>query len=521
MILSKDNNTLNLTTSILSAKSMLQSKLDGIGIDVRTIEGHLNTLQSELVQLKADVEETKEELITTAEELKDKTDNDKIKHLIDEVQTTLDGVEINDDILGGLCLSDFIPEPVCGNVDEVIDSCSRCHGYTYNDDVGCRPVYHTCIEIHDTGCYGDWDSYCPSCYENGFDENCGQKFEDCTGGYCHAGFSDTSSDGNDRDCPTEFNNDCINRHVTSIGGSDTIACILKYVSPGIKCDEGYEEGENDVLCTVGYDEYGTTCNQDHYRSDEYSSCYGGYTDPETGEHCNGVYNYMAGTDGGHLCSGGYGDGTIDCKSGYSVDSNGVVSCESGHSGSDGSSCEEGHTWQDDIGGSCDNIFHNSQMNCQGGVSVDVEKGNVACRGIYKEGSINCPGYGRQGNGDIQCIHNYVNPPVVCRHIYTVTNGEESCANNDPISCNGCVGGYCDYCGGCVGNCDSCRGCHGSSDCGSCDGSCVSSCDGNCWHESVTTCTPCVGRIIYGCGAPNCGGTYDSCAAGGDNPIWGD
>lgn len=519
MILSKDNNTLNLTASILSAKSMLQSKLDGIGIDVRNIENALNALQNEIIQLKVEVEETKEELSATAEELKATTDNDKIKHLIDEVETTLDEIEINDDILDGLCLSDFIPDQVCGSEchgrnDTGSGSGTSCDCYGYSEADRCTE------DVFTVGCFSDWDSYCTSCYENGFDVDCGQDYVDCSSGYCHAGFSDNGecrgshSDGS-RDCPTEFKNDCAGTFVTNIGGGDSITCQIKYVEPGLLCGEMYKNGGNDVTCTIEYNEYGLTCKQDHYRSDDYLGCYGGYTDPETGQHCKGDFHYDV-AEGGRACIYDYGDGNIDCFKGYLVDSNGIVSCASGHSGDDGS-CEGGHTWQDDIGGSCEDIFHNSTMDCRGGVAQDKTEEQLKCNGDYESGNINCHGgYGEDVDDQITfCPADFTNGVTRCRNMYMKQNGVETCTNNDPISCGSCVGGYCDYCGGCVGNCDSCRGCHGSSDCGSCDGSCVSSCDGNCWHTTFNTCNGCYpSPYSTTCGAPNCGGDYNYCASNG-------
>lgn len=523
MILSKDNNTLNMTASILSAKSMLQSKLDGIGIDVRNIENALNALQNEIVQLKVEVEETKGELVTTAEELKVTTDNEQIKHLIDEVETTLDEIEINDDILEGLCLSScnmnddacFL-NVLCNVVQDGSTGCTDCYGYSGGSSGGSGEV-DTGTEIHYTDCYSDWDSYCTSCYQNGFDESCGQAYVDCSNGYCHAGFSDngycrSEHQAGSRDCPTEFKNDCINGYVSTVGGKDSITCLLKYVAPGLLCGEMYEEGENDTICTIDFNEYGLTCKQDHYKTDDDLLCYSGYTDPETGKHCNGDFSDTA--EGGPSCLYDYGDGDTDCFKGYFVDSNGIVSCESGHSGDDGS-CEGGHTWKDDIGGSCKSIFHNSTMNCQGGVAQDKTEERLLCDGDYDSGNINCHGgYGEDIDDQITfCPSNFTNGVTTCRNMYMKQNGVETCTNNDPISCGSCVGGYCDYCGGCVGNCDSCRGCHGSSDCGSCDGSCVSSCDGNCWHTTFNTCNGCYpSPYNTTCGAPSCGTVYDYCAA---------
>jgi len=488
MILSKDNNTLNLTASILSAKSMLQSKLDSLGIDVRSIENALNALQNEIAQLKVDVDETKEELSTTAEELKDTTNNDKIKHLIDEVEATLDGIEINDDILEGLCLSDFIPDPVCD---------SECHGRndTSSGSGTCRACYGysevKCTESHFTvGCYSDWDSYCTSCYENGFDVDCGQDYVDCSNGYCHAGFSDKGET-----CPTEFKNDCTGGFVSTVGGKDSITCQIKYAEPGLLCGEMYEGGEDDVICTIDYNKDGLTCKQDHSRSDDYLSCYGGYTDPETGKHCTGDFSYEA--EDGLVCLYDYDDGDIDCFKGYLVDSNGIVSCASGHSGDNGS-CESGHTWQDDIGGSCEGIFHNSTMNCRGGVAQDKTEERLMCNGDYESGNIDCKGgYGEDVDDQVVfCPHDFSDGHTTCRSGYMKQHGTETCTNKDPISCRGgCVSGYCDYCGGCVSGCDSCVGCHGS---------------GNCNHKP---CDQCHGTTVtFPCGAADCADFYYNCVA---------
>ena len=501
MILSKDNNTLNLTASILSAKSMLQSKLDGIGIDVRNIENALNALQNEIVQLKVEVEETKEELTTTAEELKDTTDNDKIKHLIDEVETTLDEIEIDDNFLEGICLS---------SCNTYSTTCTDCYGYSGGSSGGSGEV-DTGTEIHYTDCYSDWDSYCTSCYQNGFDESCGQAYVDCSNGYCHAGFSDngycwSEHQAGSRDCPTEFKNDCINGYVSTVGGKDSITCLLKYVAPGLLCGEMYEEGENDAICTIDYNDHGLTCKQDHYKTDDDLLCYSGYTDPETGKHCNGDFSDTA--EGGPLCLYDYGDGDTDCFKGYFVDSNGIVSCESGHSGDDGS-CEGGHTWKDDIGGSCKSIFHNSTMNCQGGVAQDKTEERLLCDGDYDSGNINCHGgYGEDIDDQVVfCPSSFSDGHTTCRSGYMKQNGTETCTNKDPISCRGgCVSGYCDYCGGCVGGCDSCVGCRGA---GNCNHSTCEQCHGT----GVHTCEQCHGTTVtFPCGAPSCGGFYNNCVA---------
>lgn len=504
MILSKDSDTLNLTTSILSAKSMLQTKLDGIGIDVRNIENALNALQNEIVQLKVEVEETKEELVTTAEELKVTTDNDKIKHLIDEVETTLDEIEINDDILEGLCLSSCNMDDdvcflnvLCNVVQNGSTGCTDCYGYSEDD-------------VWDGGwdCYMEWDNLCTSCFENGFDETCGLNYVNCDNGYCHSGFGDSGGT-----CVTEYKNDCeiLYRIDSDVG----LVCTLRYVSGGgAKCELQFVEEGVKTSCTGRFEEDGLNCVDYYDKNEDTISCINVYQDPDTGASCNG---YSINIDGSVECLSGFdkGDGTT-CADGYSVDSNGIVSCESGHSGDDGS-CEGGHTWKDDIGGSCESIFHNSTMNCQGGVAQDKTEERLLCNGDYDSGNINCHGgYGEDVDDQITfCPSNFTDGVTRCRNMYMKQNGVETCTNNDPISCGSCVGGYCDYCGGCVGNCDSCRGCHGSSDCGSCDGSCVSSCDGNCWHTTVNTCEGCYPTPYNTtCGAPSCGGGYNYCASNG-------
>ena len=483
MILSKDNDTLNLTASILSAKSMLQSKLDGIGIDVRNIENALNALQNEIVQLKVEVEETKEELTTTAEELKATTDNDKIKHLIDEVETTLDEIEINDDILDGLCLSDFISDPVCG---------AECHGQHGETSSGSGTSCDCYGYSEDDGwdCYMEWDNLCTSCFKNGFDETCGLDYVNCGGnGYCHSGFS-----ANGETCPTEFKNDCENGYIMSV--DDGISCTLRYISGGgTNCELQFEEDGVKTSCTGRFEDDGLNCVDYYDQTEDTTICINDYQDPDTGASCDG---YSIHSDGGVECFSDFdkGDGTT-CADGYSVDSNGIVSCESGHSGDDGS-CEGGHTWKDDIGGSCEGIFHNSTMNCQGGVAQDKTEERLTCNSIYTSGNINCSGgYGEDIDDQVVfCPSSFSDGHTTCRSGYMKQNGTETCTNKDPISCRGgCVSGYCDYCGGCVSNCDSCRGCHG---------------EGNCNH---TECEQCHGTTVtFPCGAPSCGGFYDNCVA---------
>ena len=515
MILSKDNDTLNLTASILSAKSMLQSKLDGIGIDVRNIENALNALQNEIVQLKVEVEETKEELTTTAEELKDTTDNDKIKHLIDEVETTLDEIEIDDDILDGLCLSDFISDPVCGaechgqhgETSSGSGTSCDCYGYREGEVITC-PARQ----------YSSEGGQCPT----GEYTPCGQVFSNCTDGFCLSGYVTEGAcprvsaysctpDFEGIVCESAHQNDCQRDFIVDTGKG--MICTQTYVEIGLRCEVAYQLHDDDQECAEGFTDHGTTCKDSyHIVGTTTLFCDEGYSSPDTGEHCE--YYYYNDVDMGISCLNDYNDEGRACNSGYKVDSNGIVSCASGHSGDDGS-CEGGHTWKDDIGGSCESIFHNSTMNCQGGVAQDKTEERLECNSIYISGNINCHGgYGEDIDDQITfCPSNFTNGVTTCRNMYMKQNGVETCTNNDPISCGSCVGGYCDYCGGCVGNCDSCRGCHGSSDCGSCDGSCVSSCDGNCWHTTVNTCDGCYpSPYNTTCGAPSCGTVYDYCAA---------
>ena len=496
MILSKDNNTLNLTTSILSAKSMLQSKLDGIGMDVRNIENALNALQNEIVQLKVEVEETKEELSTTAEELKDTTDNDKIKHLIDEVETTMDEIEINDDILDGLCLSDFIPGSVCGS------ECYGQHGETSSgsgtscDCYGYTEGGVTCPARQ----YSESGEQCPT----GEYTSCGQVFSNCTDGFCLSGYVTQGACPSAYSCTPDFEeivcesahqNDCQKDYIEDTGKG--MICTQTYVEIGLRCEAAYQLTGDDQECAEGFTDHGTTCKDSyHIVGTTTLFCDEGYSSPDTGEHCE--YYYYNDDDMGISCLSDYNDDEgRACNSGYNVDSNGIVSCESGHSGDDGS-CEGGHTWKDDIGGSCEGIFHNSTMNCRGGVAQDKTEERVTCNVDYESGNTKCSGgYGEDIDDQVvYCPNNFNDGYTTCRRGYMKQNGTETCTNNDPISCRGgCVSGHCDYCGGCVSNCDSCRGCHG---------------EGNCNYK---VCEQCHGTTVtFPCGAQACGGFYDNCVA---------
>jgi hypothetical protein len=237
---------------------------------------------------------------------------------------------------------------------------------------------------------------------------------------------------------------------------------------------------------------------DYYdQTEDTTYCTNGYQDPDTGASCDG---YSIHSDGSTDCFSDFdkGDGTT-CADGYSVDSNGIVSCESGHSGNDGS-CEGGHTWKDDIGGSCESIFHNSTMNCRGGVAQDKTEERLLCNVDYESGNIDCNGGYAEDTDDqvVFCPHDFSDGHTTCKSGYMKQNGTETCTNKDPISCRGgCVSGYCDYCGGCVGNCDSCRSCHG---------------EGNCNYKEKE-CEQCHGTTVtFPCGAPACGGYYDNCVA---------
>lgn len=497
MILSKDNNTLNLTASILSAKSMLQTKLDGIGIDVGNIENALNALQNEVTQLKVEVEETKEELSTTAEELKATTDNDKIKHLIDEVETTVDGVEINDDFLDDLCLSScnmndgdvcFL-NVLCNVVQNGSTSCTDCYEYTGGEVI-------TCPEMQ----YSSEGVQCPT----GEYTSCGQVFSNCTDGFCLSGYVTQGACPSAYSCTPDFEeivcenahqNDCQRDFIEDTGKG--MICTQTYVEIGLSCDAGYYLTGDDQECSGGFNDHGTTCKDSyHIMGTTTLFCDEGYNNPDTGEHCAAYY--YDDDDMGISCLSDYNDDEgRACNSGYRVDSNGVVSCTSGHSGDDGS-CEGGHTWKDDIGGSCDNFFHNSTMNCQGGVAQDKTKEQLLCNVDYESGNIDCNGGYAEDTDDqvVFCPHDFSDGHTTCRSGYMKQNGTETCTNKDPISCRGgCVSGYCDYCGGCVSNCDSCRGCHG---------------EGNCNYKE---CEQCHGTTVtFPCGAPSCGGFYDNCVA---------
>ena len=520
MILSKDDNTLNLTTSILSAKSMLQTKLDEIGIDIKVIERNLDTLKTEVTELKKEVEETKEELVTAAEELKATTDNEAIKHKIDEVQTELDEVEINDDFLDGLCLT------TCNMMDGGCDcfgagfnnepsSCTDCYGYS---EVGHTEWADVCAV-----CYGDycievyWDS--DVCVRGDCTESyCADKYDICQADYCQLGFSI----GNKVTCMNEFSpQECKelgDSRVDSLENEGHTICANGYKTDGLECGDVYSYDDDDYYsCGIKFSTENQKCEHtynvqlDDEGKVDHLKCLANFD--ASGKSCHIEYTYDGKND---ICERAFKDGNNQCAVNY-IESNGVVSCEMSHAGDDGT-CSKDHTWSDGIGGQCKGVFNNSQMNCQGGVASNEAEQQLLCDGDYTAGNINCAGGYAEDTDDREtfCPSNFSDGHTTCRSMYMKQNGVETCSNKDPISCRGgCVGSYCDYCGGCVGNCDSCRGCHGSSNCGSCDGSCVSSCDGNCWHTTVNTCTGCYPTpYSTTCGSPSCGGGYNYCASNG-------
>ena len=486
MILSKDDNTLNLTASILSAKSMLQTKLDEIGIDIKVIEKDLNTLKTEVTKLKKEVEETKEELIVAAEELKTKTDDERIKQKIDEVQTKPDEVEISDDFLDGLCFT------TCNMMDGGCDCFGAGFDYEPTDCTDCYGYSETC-RLNDL-------NHCPHCPENQFTTDqpvCPQE-------YCAQSFTDGEGTC-DKDHGTEGGEaiDCWHDYDNQEGVQDS-QCLRGYNTPTIDCKNIYKIKADGTATCVG----GFTDKFDRYSCEEI------YNVTKEGVACNGYesteYERVSCEEGHEVlyddqgfigtssCPKGYTDeeNSVSCESDF-FENNGVVSCSNMHTGNSGT-CTGKHTWGDGIGGSCSPAFENAEMNCQGGVATNEAEQQVMCDGDYTAGNINCAG-GFAEDVDDQvtfCPSNFTNGITTCRNMYMKQNGVETCTNNDPISCGSCVGGYCDYCGGC-------------------NGTCVSSCNSNCWHTTVNTCDGCYpSPYNTTCGAPSCGSIYDYCASEG-------
>lgn len=486
MILSKDSNTLNLTASILSAKSMLQTKLDEIGIDIRVIERNLDTLKTEVTELKKEVEETKEELVAAAEELKTKTDNERIKQKIDEVQTELDEVEIDDDFLDGLCLSHcFMVDGSCVvfcNLHDEPTGCTGCYGYSEPEEV--------CIAYDQPVCPGNQFTTSTST---------------CTQEYCKLAF--TYGGGgcdNDYDFSHNPNLDCWQDYDEQEGLQNS-QCLKGYNTTTIDCKNVYiVKVDGTAICTSGYtDKFGgDSCIKIYNITKEGVSC-NGYESTGYGVSCEEGHEVLyddQGFVGTSSCPKGYIDeeNDVSCESDF-FENNGVVSCKKSHSGDDGS-CSEDHTWSDGIGGQCKGVFNNSQMNCQGGVASNEVEQQLLCDGDYTSGNINCAGGFAEDVDDHEtfCPSNFSDGHTTCRQMYMKQNGVETCSNKDPISCRGgCVSGHCDYCGGCVGSCDSCRGCHGA---------------GNC---NYNVCEQCHGTTVtYTCGAQACGSYHDYCVSHG-------
>lgn len=500
MILSKDDNTLNLTASILSAKSMLQAKLDEIGIDIKVIERNIDTLKTEVTELKKEVDETKEELVSAAEELKATTDNERIKQKIDEVQTKLDEVEINDDFLDGLCLT------TCNMIDGSCDcfgtgfsnepsSCTNCYGYE-PEEVCIRydqPVCESCYG----GCFNFNFDVMSSCPENQY-SSCQDKYNSCQVDFCYLGFFI----GNTTVCLDGFHTqECIelgDSRIDLLEAEGNTSCGMHYKNDDLDCEDLYEyyggyhcEGRFSTDKQDCEHVYSTGLN-DEGKIDSID-CFANFN--ALGKSCHIGYTY---DDKNDICEQAFKDDNNQCAVNY-IESNGVVSCEMSHAGNDGT-CSQDHTWSDGIGGQCKGVFNNSQMNCQGGVATNEAEQQLLCDGDYTSGNINCAGGFAEDIDDHNtfCPSSFSDGHTTCRSMYMKQNGVETCSNKDPISCRGgCVSGYCDYCGGCVGSCDSCRGCHGA---------------GNC---NYNVCDECHGTTVtYTCGAQACGSYHDYCVSHG-------
>lgn len=497
MITSRNQETLNITASILTAKTNCDTRLNKIGALLKAASVTISNVAKEINEILPEVVAIKEETISEAENMKNESTDPAIDDLIDGIINDAEEIDLS-------CLSEYF---FAGCTDlftsdcDASYSCALCFGSDYAHTIECSSSYSNVAG--DASCDKYTGFLCSSSYTGGAYSDDGM--------YCVSQY-----DGNPTTCKSNWREIEYDPDVFEID-SVPIICKGSYSDEDVTCKGSFLMAYDGVVCS----DYSNNSTGESWKSDceVYS--------PESG--CIIKYNTTNGDS---------------CESSYNFDDSGLVICQSNHSTASGGSCVRDYTSEGDEGMMCSAGYSFPDGSCVSAY-YEAESGNVGCAVSFITNDTICDYLYSSKENWTKCKDNYSTDKGGCWNQYNSNDGLVYCnggftnneANIDCASgftrdrdgidtcsgsycpsytpCSPCVSGFtCSQCyGGGYNPCPSCYGGGQQPTCPQCYNTDYSPCS-QCYNTTYSPCSRCYnGGYNYGCSGGQglvCGQTAPTC-----------